>query len=64
MHKHSFYLYKFVMKKGVLRVGLFRDLCKTPFFARFLCQTQILILEIFNVFLRLKLSPSLNSNPN
>jgi len=35
---------------------------KTPLFARFLCQAQILILEILQVFLWLKLSPSLNSN--
>jgi hypothetical protein len=35
-----------------------RDLCKTPSFARFLRQTQILILEILNVFLRLKFSSS------
>ena len=30
--------------------------------ARFLRQAQILILEIFNIFLRLKFSPSLNLN--
>ncbi|MDY6822261.1 MAG: hypothetical protein SWH68_00455, partial [Thermodesulfobacteriota bacterium] len=30
-------------------------------FARFLCQSQILILKIRKVFLRLKFSPSLNS---
>jgi hypothetical protein len=41
-----------------------RDLCKTPLFARFLHQAQILILEILNVFVWLKLSPSLNSNKN
>ena len=35
-----------------------RDLCKTPLFAQFLRQTQILILKILNVFLRLKFSPS------
>ena len=39
-----------------------RDLCKTPPFAQFLRQAQILILEILNVFLWLKLSPSLNLN--
>ncbi len=27
------------------------DLCKTPSFAQFLCQAQILILKILNVFL-------------
>ena len=40
------------------------DLCKTSLFARFLSQTKILILEILNVFLRLKLSLSSNSNKN
>jgi hypothetical protein len=39
-----------------------RDLCKTPPFAQFLCQAQILILKILNVFLWLKFSPSLNLN--
>ena len=39
-----------------------RDLCKTPYFARLLRQAQISILEIFNIFLRLKFSPSLYSN--
>jgi hypothetical protein len=39
-----------------------RDLCKTPSSAQFRCQAQILILEILNVFLWLKLSPSLNLN--
>jgi len=38
------------------------DLCKTPLFARFQCQTQISILEIPNVCLGLKSSPSLNLN--
>ncbi len=33
-------------------------------FARFLLQAQISILEIFNIFLWLKFSPSLNSNKN
>jgi len=37
-----------------------RDLCITPPFARFHRQAQISILEILNVFLWLKLSPSLN----
>jgi len=41
-----------------------RDLCKMALFARFLRQAQILILEIFNIFLWLKFSPSLNSNKN
>ena len=36
------------------------DLCKTPPFAQLQRQAQILILEIFNIFLRLKFSPSLN----
>ena len=40
-----------------------RDLCKTPPFAQFRRQAQILILEILNVCLRLKLSPSLILNP-
>ncbi len=39
-----------------------RDLCKTSPFAQFLRQTQILILKILNVFLRLKFSSSLNLN--
>ena len=34
------------------------DLCKTLLFARFQCQTQISILEIPNVCLGLKSSPS------
>ena len=38
------------------------DLCKTSPFAQFLRQTQILILEILHVFLRLKSSSSLNLN--
>jgi len=41
-----------------------RDLCKTLLFAQFLRQAQILILEILNVFLWLKFSPSLNLNKN
>ncbi len=41
---------------------MLRDLCKTPSFAQFLCQAQILILKILNVFLWLKSSPSLNLN--
>ena len=45
----------------------FRDLCKTPPFAQFRRQTQILSLEILNVFLHLiplaAGSPSLNLNP-
>ena len=39
-----------------------RDLCKTPPFAQFQRQAQILSLEILNVFLHLKFSPSLNLN--
>jgi len=39
-----------------------RDRCKTPPFAQFLCQAQILILKILNVFLWLKLLPSLDLN--
>jgi hypothetical protein len=38
------------------------DLCKTLPFARFLCQAQILILKILNVFLWLKFLPSLKLN--
>ena len=44
------------------RALYFRDLCKTPPFAQFRRQAQILILKILSVFLRLKLSPSLNLN--
>ena len=40
----------------------FRDLCRTPPLAQFLCQVQILILEILGVCLRLEFSPSLNLN--
>jgi len=48
-----------------------RDLCKTPLFSQFLCQAQILILKILNVFLWLirlrriaflELEPRLNIN--
>jgi len=39
-----------------------RDLCKTPPFAQFLRQAQILILKILNVFLWLKFLPSLALN--
>jgi hypothetical protein len=39
-----------------------QDLCKTPPFAQFWRQAQILSLEILNVFLHLKFSPSLNLN--
>ena len=35
---------------------------KTPQFDQSLCQVKILILEILNVFLRLKFSPSLTLN--
>ena len=38
---------------------LFWDLCKTPPFGQSRRQTQISILEIFNIFLWLKFSPSL-----
>ena len=38
------------------------DPCKTPPFAQFRRQAQILSLEILNVFLHLKFSPSLNLN--
>jgi hypothetical protein len=37
------------------------DLCKTSPFAQLLRQAQILSLEILNVFLRLKFSPSLSA---
>jgi hypothetical protein len=52
------------LEMGIKKAQLFlappskRDLCKTPPFARFPRQTQILILEILNVFLRLKFSSS------
>jgi len=46
------------------RVPFSQDLYKTSFFAQFLRQTQILILEILNVLLWLKFSPSLNLNKN
>jgi hypothetical protein len=39
-----------------------RNLYKTPPFAQFLRQAQILILKILNVFLWLKFSPSLDLN--
>jgi len=39
-----------------------RDLCKTPLFAQFRRQAQILILKILNVFLWLKFSSSLALN--
>ena len=38
------------------------DYCKRPSFAWFSCQAQISILEIFNIFLRLKSSPFLVLN--
>ena len=41
---------------------IIRDLCKPLNFVQFLCQTQILILKILDVFLWLKFSPSLNLN--
>jgi len=41
-----------------------KDLCKTPIFARLLCQAQSLILKILNVFMWLKFLPALNSNKN
>jgi hypothetical protein len=51
---------------GILLCGqsakAMRDFCKTPPFAQFRRQAQILILEILNVFLWLKLSSSLNLN--
>ena len=47
---------------GYLDMLMFGDLCKTSPFARLLRQAQISILEIFNIFLRLKFSPSLYSN--
>jgi len=40
------------------------NLCKISLFVQFLYQAQILILEIFNVCLRLKFSPSSNLNKN
>jgi hypothetical protein len=41
---------------------VYRTNFKTPPFAQYLRQTQILILEILNVFLWLKFSPSLTLN--
>jgi len=41
-----------------------QNLRKTPLFAQFLRHAQISILEILNVFLRLKFSPFLNWNKN
>ena len=49
---------------GIVSQSPTRDLCKTPLFAQFLRQSQILILEILNVFLWFKFSPSLNLNKN
>ncbi len=49
-------------KQRCIRLTIKRDLCKTPPFVQFLCQAQILILEILNVCLWLKFSPSLNLN--
>ena len=46
----------------MIDILIIRDLCKTPPFAQFQRQTQILSLEILNVFLHLKFSPSLNLN--
>ena len=39
--------------------SMIRDLCKKPPFAQSQRHAQFLILEIFNIFVRLKLSPSL-----
>jgi hypothetical protein len=50
------------MKRHMKSVLTMRDLCKTPPFAQFRRQTQILILKILNVFLWLKFSPSLALN--
>jgi len=45
---------------GTVKFGsILGDLCITPPFARLLLQAQISILEILDVFLRLKFSPSL-----
>ena len=44
------------------RVPFSQDLYKTSLFAQFLRQTKNLILEILNVLLWLKFSPSLNLN--
>ncbi len=51
------------MKRHMKSVLTMRDLCKTPPFAQFRRQTQILILKILNVFLWLKFSSSLNLDP-
>jgi hypothetical protein len=57
---------------GLIVENSVRDLCITPLFVQFLRQAQILhkverysdILEILNVFLWLKFSPSLNLSKN
>jgi len=46
----------------IIMASIGGDLCKTPTFAQSLCQIQILILKILNVFLRLKFSSSLTLN--
>ena len=47
---------------GTIDLNMVRDLCKPPPFAQLLCQAQILSFEILNVFLQLKISPSLYLN--
>ena len=47
---------------SILERGKSRDLCITSPFDQFPRQAQILILEISNIFLWLKFSPSLNLN--
>jgi len=60
---------KKIISTGLLRIirlpvsfYILRDLCKTPPFAQFRRQAQILILKILNVFLWLKFSPFLALN--
>ena len=57
------YLLLIITRLGFAKkVMMIRDLCKTPPFAQFRRQAQILILKILNVFLWLKLSPFLVLN--
>jgi len=44
--------------------GVCETFANPPLFVQFLRQTQILILKILNVFMWLKLSPSLNLGKN
>jgi len=48
-------------RNGRVLLSKFRDLCITSPLAQFLRQSQILILEISNIFLWLKFLPSLSA---